>query len=94
MKKTGKIFVTGLVCLVVAQQVSGQSFEWGQKFEQLGTELPSPNEYRAASGAPGEKYWQQRADYVINVEINDANQVLTGSERITYYNNSPIEDQT
>lgn len=62
---------------------------WGGKFEQLGEELPTPNSYRSGSGAPGEKYWQQQADYKIDVEINDKTQVLTGTETITYYNNSP-----
>ena len=61
----------------------------GRKFEQLGTELATPNVYRTASGAPGHKYWQQKADYVINVEIDDEKQILTGSETITYTNNSP-----
>ncbi len=51
--------------------------------------LPTPNEYRTGSGAPGPKYWQQKADYVISVELNDGNQSLTGSETITYHNNSP-----
>mgnify|MGYP001791329418 CR=1 FL=1 len=59
------------------------------KFEQLDPELPTPNEYRSASGAPGYKYWQQQADYKIKVELNDENQSITGSESITYYNNSP-----
>ncbi len=63
--------------------------EWGGKFEQLGQELPTPNSYRTGSGAPGANYWQQRADYKIDVEINDETQVLTGSETITYYNQSP-----
>ena len=61
----------------------------GNKFEQLGTILPTPNEYRTASGAPGPKYWQQRADYDIKCELDEANLKLTGSETITYYNNSP-----
>lgn len=59
------------------------------KFEQLGTILPTPNEYRTASGAPGPKYWQQRADYDIKVELDEAKLRLTGSETVTYYNNSP-----
>ncbi|MGI9106626.1 MAG: M1 family metallopeptidase [Pyrinomonadaceae bacterium] len=59
------------------------------KFKQLEEILPTPNEQRAASGAPGRAYWQQRADYNINVELDDANQRLTGSETITYYNQSP-----
>lgn len=61
----------------------------GNKFEQLETILHDPNMYRSASGAPGPKYWQQKADYAINCEINDKTQVLTGSETITYTNNSP-----
>ncbi len=66
-----------------------QQQEWQGKFEQLDQLLPTPNEYRSGSGAPGPKYWQQRADYVINAELNDINQSITGSETITYYNNSP-----
>ncbi|MES2005334.1 MAG: M1 family metallopeptidase [Bacteroidota bacterium] len=61
----------------------------GNKFEQLGTILPTPNEYRTASGAPGPKYWQQRADYDIKCELDEANLKLKGSETVTYYNNSP-----
>jgi hypothetical protein len=61
----------------------------GNKFEQLGTILPTPNEYRTASGAPGPKYWQQRADYNIKCELDEANYKLKGSETVTYYNNSP-----
>src|ERR1043165_2394633 len=63
----------------------------GNKFEQLGSIMPTPNEYRTASGAPGPKYWQQRADYDIKCELDEANLKLTGSETITYYNNSPNE---
>lgn len=61
----------------------------GNKFEQLGTILTTPNEQRTASGAPGVKYWQQQADYDIKCELDEKNQVLKGSETITYYNNSP-----
>ena len=59
------------------------------KFRQLEEILPSPNEYRTASGAPGNKYWQQRADYVIDVELDDVNQRINGKETITYKNLSP-----
>jgi hypothetical protein len=61
----------------------------GNKFEQLGTVLPTPNEYRTASGAPGPKYWQQRADYDIKCELDEEKLRLTGSETVTYFNNSP-----
>ncbi|MCU0354091.1 MAG: M1 family peptidase, partial [Cytophagales bacterium] len=61
------------------------------KFEQLGTALPTPNNYRSASGTPGPEYWQQRADYDIRAELDDDNRRISGSETITYYNNSPDE---
>ncbi len=61
----------------------------GNRFEQLGTILPSPNEYRTASGAPGPKYWQQRCDYDIKCDLDEQKLRLTGAETITYFNNSP-----
>src|ERR1700744_6462847 len=63
----------------------------GNKFEALGTILPTPNEYRTASGAPGPKYWQPRGDYDITCNLDEAKLLLSGSETITYYNNSPNE---
>src|SRR3954470_23447480 len=80
-----------LVALIASMQVAQAQDvpKWQGKFEQLDQALPSPNEYRSGSGAPGPKYWQQKADYVINVELNDDNQSITGSKVITYTNNSP-----
>lgn len=52
-------------------------------------DLPAPTIYRAASGAPGSRYWQQRVDYVIRARLDTVRKVLTGEERITYSNNSP-----
>ena len=83
------------VAIVTAQFAKAQNImnnpgsNHGNKFEQLGTILPTPNEYRTASGAPGPKYWQQRADYVIKCEMDEPNFSIKGSETITYYNNSP-----
>ncbi|HQQ93469.1 MAG TPA: M1 family metallopeptidase [Bacteroidia bacterium] len=61
----------------------------GNKFEQLGGILPTPNEYRSASGAPGPRYWQQRADYDIEVSLDEKNLSARGSETVTYHNASP-----
>ncbi len=61
----------------------------GNKFEQLGTILPDANNFRSASGAPGNQYWQQRADYDIDAFLNEKELKLEGSEQITYFNNSP-----
>ena len=59
------------------------------KFRQLNQEFSSPNIYRTASGAPGPAYYQQQADYKIDVELDDANKKIYGNEIITYTNNSP-----
>ena len=83
-----------LLCLILpllcAPVCYGQSKTHpSDKFKQLGELLPTPNDYRAASGAPGNRYWQQRADYSIDVELDDSNQRITGKETITYHNLSP-----
>src|ERR1700743_2302313 len=44
------------------------------------------NEYRAADGQPGPKYWQNRADYQLAATLNDVSNEITGSETITYNN--------
>ncbi|MCD0472899.1 M1 family metallopeptidase [Flavobacterium sp. EDS] len=59
------------------------------KFSQMYDLLATPNMFRTASGAPGPAYYQQQADYKIDVELDDKNSKLTGSETITYFNNSP-----
>jgi len=65
------------------------NFSSQKKFEQLDQELPTPNEYRNAAGAPGHHYYQQKADYKMNITIDDETQKLSGFETITYTNNSP-----
>lgn len=59
------------------------------KFRQLKTELATPNVYRTASGAPGHAYYQQQADYDIDLTLDDNTQRIYGTETITYTNNSP-----
>ncbi len=59
------------------------------KFKQMYEEFATPNMYRTASGAPGSAYYQQQADYKMNIELDDKNKKITGSETITYTNNSP-----
>jgi len=74
---------------LMAQDANPNGSNHGTRFEQLGTMIQDPNMYRSASGVPGPKYWQQRADYDISATLDDAAQKLTGAETITYYNNSP-----
>lgn len=58
-------------------------------FRGMYQEFATPNQYRTASGAPGVAYYQQQADYVMQIEIDDQTQKLYGKETITYHNNSP-----
>ncbi len=75
--------------LLLAILLPALSFGQDNKFAQLDQLLPTPNEYRNAAGAPGHNYFQQKADYKIQVTIDDASQKIKGEETITYTNNSP-----
>ncbi|WP_201154312.1 M1 family metallopeptidase [Rhodothalassium salexigens] len=59
------------------------------KFRQLTEILPTPNVYRTGGGKPGPQYWQQRADYDMEVTLDDVNQRIVGSQVVTYTNKSP-----
>ena len=70
-------------CLLIGQENLNQNL-----FRQLNQDLPTPNSYRTASGAPGHEYWQQKADYKMDIVLDDENQRIYGEEVITYHNNS------
>ena len=59
------------------------------KFKQMYEEFATPNMYRSASGTPGPNYYQQQADYKMDIELDDKNAKLYGTETITYHNNAP-----
>ena len=65
-----------------------QSEKNPDKFKQMFDLLATPNMYRTASGAPGPEYYQQQADYKMDVELDDKNTKLYGKETITYTNNA------
>ena len=79
------LFVAGSVA-VSAQDVF---YPKNNKFRQMGTDFSTPNAYRAASGAPGQLYWQQEANYQINIRLDDEQQKIFGEEEIEYINHSP-----
>src|SRR5690349_11639042 len=88
MKNLYSIFLVLMASHATIVQAQDKN-PWKGKFEQLEQLLPTPNEYRTGAGTPGSKYWQQRADYTIDAEIDEPNNTLIGKETITYYNNSP-----
>ena len=88
MKKSLYIFI--VLAVYFSNLCVGQlpSYE-NDPFRQIHELLPTPNESRLASGAPGPNYWQQKVDYDIKVLLDDTKQQLKGSETISYQNNSP-----
>ena len=92
MKKL--VLIAGLSvwsALLLAQAPTPPTQNANSRFEQLGPMLPTPNTFRTAAGAPGKDYFQNRADYDIKAELDDANQKIIGSETVTYHNNSTDE---
>jgi len=77
-------FMTCFAALTFGQQLGAEN-----KFKQMYDILPTPNVYRTASGAPGHAYYQQQANYKMEIELDDDKQIIRGKERITYINNSP-----
>lgn len=90
-----KLYISLLIAGAAFQGLQAQNIQnnpgsnHGNKFEQLGTILTTPNEQRTASGAPGVKYWQQQADYDIKCTLDEKNLLLKGTQTVTYTNNSP-----
>lgn len=86
-----KSFNSALICLLIAVSgnVAAKGAPFDDKFRQLEENLPTPNVYRTASGAPGHQYWQQEVDYKIDIKLDDEKQRLSGSETMDYTNNSP-----
>ena len=97
MKNTTISIFLAIICSLPAFSQEAKKKEKGHedvnKFRQMYDLLATPNMYRTASGAPGPEYYQQRADYKIDVELDDKNTKLYGTETITYYNNAkePLE---
>ncbi|MDQ9090189.1 M1 family metallopeptidase [Pseudoalteromonas haloplanktis] len=74
---------------VLASSVEQTKGNYVDKFRQLDEALPTPNVYRSAAGEPGEKYWQQKVNYDIDVTLDEQKRRLTASQTIEYKNNSP-----
>lgn len=83
-----KQLIVFCLCLIATSLIAQDNTNTNL-FRQLAQELPSPNTYRTASGAPGHEYWQQQADYKLKITLNDEEKKIYGEETITYTNNSP-----
>ena len=91
MKKIATFFLMLFMSVLQAQETSKTSnsdYRNPDKFKQMYDLLATSTMYRTAAGAPGPEYYQQQADYKIDVELDDKNQKLYGTETITYTNNA------
>lgn len=84
-----RFFSIGCLLALLSTSVWAQQNINDNPFKQLGQELPTPNDFRTAAGAPGAEYWQNRADYTMDIRLDDENQKIYGEETITYHNDSP-----
>ena len=74
----------------IANPLEQTKGKFEDKFRQLeGEEWPTPTDYRNASGAPGYRYWQQKVDYDVKARLDEGKRSVSGTETITYTNNSP-----
>ncbi len=97
MRHTLRLSIFGIaLCATIgpavanAQALRQTKGDFYDAFRQLDPEeLPTPNEFRSASGAPGYKYWQQEVDYKIKASLDEKSKSITGTEHIVYKNNSP-----
>lgn len=85
------IFIVSVTTVFAQEEENKEGKTNISKFEQLYDKFSTPNMFRTASGAPGPAYYQQQADYKMDIELDDKNQKLYGEGTITYKNNSPDE---
>jgi hypothetical protein len=88
-----KTTLSVLLCFFVLA-VQAQDTAHASKYDQHKVFIPlfypqTSNLYRTAAGTPGAKYWQNHADYKLNVVLDTVKQSVTGTTVITYTNNSP-----
>ncbi|MFS2190008.1 M1 family metallopeptidase [Mucilaginibacter sp. Mucisp84] len=81
--------IIGSLCLLATAISSAQTKYHPSDLFPAQPLLPPDNSYRTATGEPGPAYWQNKADYVINVALDDKTNLITGTATITYTNNSP-----
>ena len=91
-KKIMMLFLCALMSstIGIAQEQQKSVYDYNAAFSH-GFYSNNGSQTRSASGKPGYAYWQNSADYTIKVHLDDDAKKITGSETITYTNNSPDE---
>ncbi len=93
MKNLFTLLFLATLQMTAQQSPEKQSEPNPDKFKQMYDLMATPNMYRTASGAPGPEYYQQQADYKMDIELDDRQARLYGTQTVTYYNNAkePLE---
>jgi len=85
-----KKLVFAVACFFMALNLFAQDSKFDHRAAFAPQFYPYPgNDYRSASGEPGPKYWQNRADYKIQCKLDPEKHEVSGEMVITYTNNSP-----
>ncbi len=82
------VFVSTSIFAQEQEKAKPQGHTDQNKFRQMKDVLPTPNDTRTASGAPGHKYTQQKVDYIMDIRLDESKNQIYGNEKITYHNNS------
>ena len=88
MKRTAISVCLAAACMAGFGTPAHAQYNVRQTFDP--TFLSNPGTiYRSGSGAPGPRYWQNESDYRIHVTLDPAKHTVSGTDQITYTNNSP-----
>ena len=82
------LLVFGLVFKSANSQNNNSTYDYVKAFETA-FYTNNSTDVRSASGKPGHMYWQNSADYIIDVELDTLSDIVMGKEIIRYSNNSP-----
>lgn len=83
-----KVALSITAFLLVIFSFSQSAYDHREAFNPQFYPYPG-NNFRSASGQPGPKYWQNRADYIINCTLDTGKHKVSGDVKISYTNNSP-----
>ena len=78
-----------LLAFVFSISIFAQEANYGNQHLFDDVSYRQGNTYRTASGKPGPEYWQNAADYNLEVSLDEKNHNVSGNVTIDYTNNSP-----
>lgn len=92
MKKINPLLIVSFLLISTLQLFSQQTITKNASQKAFASLFYNTqvNQYRNADGTPGEAYWQNQADYKVQVALDTTTNVISGKVEIDYSNNSPV----